>query len=63
MDNLLEKNPEVPNIEPYSEEWNKLAGIIARNHVNEMYPCAECRNPVIRGFMCQNCGSYNPEGF
>ncbi|MHA1662242.1 MAG: hypothetical protein ACTSVR_03190 [Candidatus Thorarchaeota archaeon] len=62
MDDLLKTNPEVPNIEPYTEEWDVLAGQVAKNFVNEMYPCAECSNPVIRGYKCDFCGTYNPEG-
>lgn len=62
MDDLLDTDPDVPTIEPNTEEWDILAGKVARNFVNTMYPCSECNHPVITGYKCDFCGTYNPEG-
>jgi len=46
--------------EPYSQEWNRLADLLARSFAPHIYPCAECRYPVASGYTCGSCGNNNP---
>ena len=62
MDELLKLDPEVPNIEPHSDEWDRLAGQVAISHVGRIYACTHCCHPVVIGFKCSFCGSYDPDG-
>ena len=51
----------LPEIEPYSEEWEKLAGQEARSFAPSIYPCGACNYPVVKGYCCTHCGDSNPE--
>lgn len=52
----------VKRIEPYTPQWESLANSLARNWVPTIYPCHDCGGPVIKGYVCERCGSVNPEG-
>ncbi len=47
-------------IKPYSIAWEKLANEMARTFSPDMYPCADCNNPVFKGYCCDYCGSDHP---
>ena len=48
-------------IDPYSEEWEHEADIIARGACPRIYPCGNCQYPVVSGYCCTYCGTSNPE--
>jgi hypothetical protein len=41
----------------------KIAAELALQYVNPIIPCADCGYPVVKGYVCQFCGSENPEGY
>lgn len=45
-----------------AEEYERLAGQLAREHAPRIYPCAHCKRPVADGYCCTFCGSSNPRG-
>lgn len=60
MEAELNKKPRVQPIEPYSDEWEKEAGRVARDFVRPIYPCKHCNHPVITGYCCTTCRSIDP---
>lgn len=47
-------------LEPYSDDWEKEAGEVARSFVGEIYPCGKCDYPVVDGYCCGSCGDSSP---
>jgi hypothetical protein len=45
-----------PGPQPYSVVWERLADQVARDYCPELYPCGQCRRPVVRGYCCTFCG-------
>jgi hypothetical protein len=52
--------PKVKQIQPYSEEWEKEAGRLARDFAPTIYPCKKCNHPFVNGYCCTFCGDRNP---
>jgi hypothetical protein len=52
--------PKHRTIKPFTLHWERLANDLARNFV-DIHPCADCGYPVVRGYVCGNCNSANPE--
>jgi len=46
---------------PYTEEWEKKAGQIARQFCPRIYPCTICGFPVITGYCCTNTTCQNTD--
>jgi len=47
-------------IKPHSVEWEKRANELARSFCPEIHRCADCNNPVVKGYCCRYCGSDHP---
>lgn len=45
-----------PLVEPYTEDWYRLALDLAQNFCPPIYPCPECRGPKVQGYACTHCG-------
>lgn len=48
-------------LDPASEEWDRIAGDVAMSYCPTIYPCRHCFYPVITGYCCTSCGSAEPE--
>ena len=49
------------NPKPGTYDWNLKAHNLLKNYAPEVYPCKECQQPVISGFVCTFCGCDTPE--
>jgi len=47
-------------MEPYSPEWQREAGALARSYAPPIYPCKKCSHPVVQGYCCTTCGTSEP---
>jgi hypothetical protein len=46
--------------EPYTRQWYKDAINEALIWAPKVYPCVDCHNPVVDGYVCGSCGSSDP---
>lgn len=49
------------NFVPYSRGWWKRATELAFGYCPNIYPCAKCGYPVMKGYCCTGCGTDAPE--
>ena len=47
-------------MKPFSPQYYKLALAALYAYAPRVYPCRECGGPVIYGYCCHRCKSYNP---
>ena len=52
---------DVKKIEPYSDEYDKLAVELALSFCPTIYPCKKCGGPVLSGYCCGNCHTSDPQ--
>lgn len=46
---------------PFTRAWEREADELARSFAPEIYPCAKCGHPVLRGYCCGSCETGSPQ--
>ena len=58
----LIKKEKKPKYTPYSKKWLEAAFILMQGYCPQLYPCVECKGPVLNGYVCDHCECVDPSG-